>query len=131
MALTQASSRLIGQRILGYSKTFTQLTAPASTDHIHVPGALFHAFQVTVADIDTNVTLTIDGSNDGTSFGILPLSSTAVTNLAVTTNVATITANGTYILIVEVPTPFVRFTFAGETGGDSSATLDVIYEGRS
>lgn len=133
MALTQATQGSIAvNRILNYSKTFAQLTAPGSTDHIHVPGTRRHTFQVTVAEIDTNVGVTVDGSIDGTNFFIMPVKGFTATGISYTNEIATITGNGTYLIYAEeIVADFVRFTFASESGGDSSATLDVKYLGYS
>ena len=131
MALVQASEKRVNKHLNQWTKTFTQLTAAGSTDHIHVPGARNHVFQVLVADIDTNVIVRADGSNDGTNFGEMTISNTAVTGAtSITNNRITITANGTYLIVVKnTLTPYVRFTFVSESGGDASVTLDVKYLG--
>lgn len=132
MALTQATQKVVSSNpgIVQWTKTFDQLITAGSTDHIHVPGATNHVFQVTVAAINTNVIVEASGSNDGTSFGVMTLDSTAVTGISgIANNRATITANGTYLLNVRnTPTPYTRFTFVSETGG-SAATIDVKYLG--
>lgn len=113
-----------------WTKTFTQLVAAGSTDHIHVPGARNHVFQLLLAAVNTNVIVEIQGSHDGTNFGVLSMDNTAVTGVSgISANRATITANGTYFFVAKnVTTPYVRFTFVSESGG-TAATLDVKYLG--
>lgn len=132
MALTQAVQGMVAPGILTYSKTFTQLVAAGSTDHIHVPGVKNHTFQLLLASSDTNVIVEIQGSHDGTNFGVLTMDNTAVTGVSgISSNRATITADGTYLFTAKnVSVPYVRFTFVSESGG-AAATLDVKYEGYS
>lgn len=109
--------------------TFTQLTAAGNTSSVKVNSMVNHTFQVTVAAINTNVIVSIEGSNDDSSFSILPLDGTPVTGLTIgaATNLATITANGTYSLVLKnVATQFIRFDFVSESGG-AAATIDVTY----
>ncbi len=132
MALTTSTQKVITSNpgITQWTKTFTQLDTPGSTDHISVPGTKRHTFQVTVAEIDTNVGVTIDGSIDGTNFFIMPVKGFTATGISETNEITTITSNGTYLIYAdEVIVSFVRFTFASESGGDSSATIDVKYLG--
>ena len=132
MALSEAVQKVVGTKsgLTQWTKTFTQLTTPGSTDHIHVPGTRRHTFQVTVAEIDTNVGVTIDGSIDGTNFFVMPVKGFTATGISYTNEIATITSNGTYLIYAEeIAVSYVRFTFASESGGDSSATIDVKYLG--
>ncbi|KKL45107.1 hypothetical protein LCGC14_2358970 [marine sediment metagenome] len=132
MGLSQATQKVVSSNagLTQWTKTFTQLTTPGSTDHIHVPGTRRHTFQVTVAEIDTNVGVTIDGSIDGTNFFVMPVKGFTATGISYTNEIATITGNGTYLIYAEeIAVSYVRFTFASESGGDSSATIDVKYLG--
>ena len=81
-----------------YTRTYTQLTAAGSTASTEVSNLSQHSFQVKVASINTNVVVNVDGSMDGTNFFTVPLVNTAVASLALSANLATITANGTYLL---------------------------------
>lgn len=117
--------------------TFTQLTAPGVTAAEDVKGFKTHAFQVKVASINTDVVVGAQGSFDGTNYFTLPFltiaSGLAVTGLSVgaTTNLATITANGTYVLAYqEIPLKYIKFNFSAENGG-TAATIDVVYHGTS
>lgn len=112
--------------IFAWDNTATQLTAPGVTTAVDVLGSKNHTFQVTVAAVNTNITAKIEGTVDGTSYFILPLESTAVTGLTITAHVATITANGTYLLYVkDVAITNIRFRFATESGG-TAATVNAI-----
>ena len=132
MALTEASLKPVSSNhgLTQWTKTFTQLTAAGSTDHIHVPGVRNHIFQLLLASSDTNVIVEIQGSHDGTNFGVLSMDNTVVTGVSgISANRATITADGTYLFVAKnVPTPYVRFTFVSESGG-TAALLDVKYLG--
>lgn len=129
MVVTQGSTSTSGVQWI--SDDYTQLIAAGVTGATKVKGIRNHTFQVTVAAINTNVIVSVDGSADGTSFGELTMDSTAVTGLAITTNRATITANGTYIITVKnTPLHSVKFNFISESGG-AAATLDVVYYGQS
>jgi len=112
--------------------TFTTLTGapPEATASFDVIGFKQHAMAVTIATIDTNVIVELEGSHDGTLFFDLPLDSeTPVTGLAVTTNRATITANGTYVLLVkDTPIKHIRLNFVSESGG-TDATVTAVYHG--
>ena len=83
-----------------------------------------------VASINTNVVVNVDGSMDGTNFFTVPLVNTAVASLALSANLATITANGTYLLQASGKMKYVRLTWVSEAGG-TAATLDVVYFGGS
>lgn len=112
-----------------WTETFTQLVAPGVTDEVSVEGAKNHTTSVTVASINTNVLLQVEGSVDGTNYFKLPLEDVVVSGLAITSNVATITANGTYLLYVkDVTIKNIRTNFVSESGG-TAATIDVLYLG--
>lgn len=129
MVVTQGSTSTSANHWI--SDDYTQLTAAGVTAATKVKGMRSHTFQVTLANKNTNVIVGIQGSTDGTSFGELSLDSTAVTGLAITTNRATITADGIYIITVKnTPLHSVKFNFISESGG-TTATLDVVYYGQS
>lgn len=131
MAITTVTTGSPARGILKYSKTFDQLTAPGSTDHINIPGARFHTFQVTLANKDTNVVISVDGSLDGTNFFTMPVKDFTATGISYTNEVATITADGVYLIYVEdVVVEDIRATFVSEAGG-TAATVDIKYLGRS
>lgn len=112
-----------------WTETFTQLVVPGVTDEVSVEGAKNHTTSVTVASINTNVLLQVEGSVDGTNYFKLPLEDVVVSGLAITSNVATITANGTYLLYVkDVTIKNIRTNFVSESGG-TAATIDVLYLG--
>lgn len=112
-----------------WTETFTQLVAPGVTDEVSVEGAKNHTTSVTVASINTNVLLQVEGSVDGTNYFKLPLEDVVVSGLAITSNVATITANGTYLLYVkDVTIKNIRTNFVSESGG-TAATIDILYLG--
>lgn len=128
MVVTQGSSSTSPMWI---SDDYTQLTAAGVTDATKVRGMKNHTFQVTLANKNTNVIVSVDGSTDGTSFGELTMENTAVAGLAITTNRATITVDGTYLIVVKnTSLHSVKFNFISESGG-STATLDVVYLGQS
>ena len=128
MVVTQGSSSTSPMWI---SDDYTQLTAVGLTDATKVRGMKNHSFQVTVAAINTNVVIGLQGSTDGTSFGELSLDNTAVATSAITLNRATITSNGTYIYTVKnTSLHSVKFNFISESSG-TDATLDVVYIGQS
>lgn len=112
-----------------WTETFTQLVVPGVTDEVSVEGAKNHTTSVTVASINTNVLLQVEGSVDGTNYFKLPLEDVVVSGLAITSNVATITANGTYLLYVkDVTIKNIRTNFVSESGG-TAATIDILYLG--
>ena len=131
MSLESAENKSVsrGAGILQYTKTFTQLVAPGDTASIHVPGTRFHTFAVTAASVDTNATVRVEGSIDGTNFFTLPVKDFTATGVSYTNEEAIITADGTYLVYAEdVAVEYVQFTFVGETGG-TAATIDVKYLG--
>jgi len=107
-----------------WTETATQLTAVGVTDSVTIEGSTDHTVQVTVATIDTNVVIQLEGSVDGTNFFILPIEDSTVSGLAISANVVTITANGTYLLYVkETAIKQIRLNFVSEAGG-AAATID-------
>lgn len=110
-----------------WTETATQLAAPGNSDVLNVEGATDHTAQVTVAAIDTTAVVQLEGSVDGTNYMILPLEGAVISGLAITANVATITANGTYLLYVkDVAIKNLRLKFVSETGG-TAATIDTKF----
>ena len=66
---------------------------------------------VTVAEIDTNVVVRLDGSIDGTNYAPIIAAQT-------------ITSNGTSVYSVsDRPVKFIKAVFVSESGGDGSATV--------
>ncbi len=107
--------------------TATQLVATGNSDAVSVEGATDHTAQITVAAINTNVQVQLEGSVDGTNYMILPLEGAVISGLAITANVATITANGTYLLYVkDVAITNLRLKFVAEVGG-TAATIDTKF----
>lgn len=110
-----------------FTETSTQLTATGNTDSVSVEGSRDHTAQLTIASINTNVVVQLEGSVDGTNFFILPLEGVVISGLAITANVATITANGTYLLYVkDVAITKIRLKFVSESGG-TAATIDTKF----
>lgn len=129
MVVTQGATGGSGTHWI--SDVYTQLTAAGLTDATKVLGMRNHTFQVVLAAKNTNVIFGISGSTDGTSFGEVPLDFTATASAAITANRITLTANGTYIVMIKnTPLHSVKFNFISEAGG-AAATLDVTYLGQS
>lgn len=114
------------------SKTFSQLTAAGTTSSEDVSGVNNHNVSVTVASINTNVIIALEGSLDGTNYFEIPVdNSSDVATGALTLNRMTITANGTYSLHVKnYSLNSIRLNFVSEAGG-SAATIDAVYQGTS
>ena len=105
----------------------TQLTAAGATSVIDVSGYSKCGYGFTVAAINTNVVVDIQGTIDGTNFFSVPLTSGAMANLAITANQATVTANGTYYIgTSDIPLYQVKFNFVSESGG-TAATIDADF----
>jgi hypothetical protein len=97
----------------------TQLTAPGSTTPINVADYSDGCYGFTVANINTNVVVRVEGTIDGTNWF----------NMAATDT--TITANGTYRLDYSARSVYqVRFTFVSEAGG-AAATIDCDFIARA
>lgn len=110
-----------------FTETATQLTAAGNTGSVNVKGSNDHTAQITVATINTNVIVQLEGTIDGTDFFILPLEGVVISGLAITANVATITANGTFLLYVkDVGITEIRLKFVSESGG-TAATIDTKF----
>lgn len=111
------------------NQTISQLSEPSTSSMIDTGASVSHTFQVTVANINTNVVLNLLGSVDGISAGILIPDTGVVTGSAISNGVITITANGTYIYkIMNNPLTSVAVKFVSESGG-TDATVNVKYMG--
>lgn len=93
----------------------SQLSAPSSTSSRNMNGFNRAFITATVANINTNVVLRIEGSNDNSNW----------VNLSASDADTTITANGTYGFQYVGCPQHIRTTFVSESGG-TSATVDVI-----
>ena len=98
----------------GYDSTFdvaslTTLTEAGVTEAQKTTGA-YLSFQVTVADIGTNVVIRLEGSLDGTSYF----------NLSEGETDFTLTANGTYGYVLFAPVQFIRLRLVSVSGGAPS-----------
>ncbi len=78
-----------------------------------------HTMAVTVANVDTNVVVRLEGSFDGANWF----------NLAEDGSDLTITADGTYAIFSRVHARYVRGRFVSESGG-TNATVTFQYRGR-
>lgn len=107
----------------------TQLTAPGDTAEELVNSYSIYGYTFTVASIDTNVIVNLEGSIDQSNYAELPLSNTAVTGASITSNRMTVTANGTYTIYSTAPMVDVRFNWVSETGG-TAATIDCDFFAR-
>lgn len=93
-----------------------QLTAPSnSTNSRNMDGYSKGCIQILIANINTSVTLRVEGSNDNTNWF----------NLSTSNTDSTFTANGCYAFQFDSCPQHVRTTFVSEVGG-TSATIDVI-----
>ena len=96
--------------------TDTTLSAPGDGTVLQVASNNFFATKsytltVTVAAIDTNVVVRLDGSIDGTNYAPIIAAQT-------------ITSNGTSVQsVADRPVKFVKAVFVSESGGDNSATV--------
>ena len=91
--------------------TETQLTAPGVTPARSFAGMRAATCWVTVAAINTNVAIAVEGRpNAGGTFSAL--------------SSATITQNGTTTYTITAPAEALRFNFVSESGG-TAATIDV------
>jgi hypothetical protein len=86
--------------------TLDSLTAPGATSAQKSTGAHL-TFQVTVADIGTNVVVRFEGSLDGDNYF----------NLATGQVDYTLTANGTYGYVLYAPVHYVRVRLVSISGG--------------
>lgn len=107
----------MAQTILTYRQfaTETQLTATGATQALDVSLYSRVTCQYIVANINTSVTVRLEGSCDGTNWF----------NLSPTDTDTTKTANGTYAFVLDsIALHRVRFNFVSEAGG-TAATIDV------
>lgn len=104
---------------MGFFHAFTQLTAAGATAALNVGDLSTHILQYTVAGINDNVVLRMEGSVDGTNF--FNLSSEDVD--------VTVVANGTNAFVYDGRVNYIRGRFVSESGG-TDATVDFSYTGR-
>ena len=96
--------------------TDTSLSAPGDGTVLQVASNNFFATKsytltATVASINTNVVVRLDGSIDGTNYAPIIAAQT-------------ITNNGTSVYsVADRPVKFVKAVFVSESGGDNSATV--------
>lgn len=100
------------------ASAITQLTAPGASGWIATGKALNHTVALTVANIDTNIVVRIEGTIDGS----------LAFNLSDADSDTTITANGTYAFMATGSLTGIRVNFISEIGG-TAATIDAKYLG--
>jgi hypothetical protein len=115
---TDTSGNLTIVRV-ALSNTWTQLTEPGSTTGFATPGKTDHTVAATVAAINTNVVVRVEGSVDNTSWFNLDASETDTT----------ISSNGTRGFKFTGALAYIRLTFVSESGG-TAATIDAKYLGQ-
>lgn len=98
--------------------TFTTLTAPGNSLPVGGNGNSLHTFFVTIANINTSVTIKFEGSVDKTNWA----------NLDDEEALLTYTTNGTRKVWFTGLTKYVRVVFVSEVGG-TAATIAVKYIG--
>jgi hypothetical protein len=105
--------------LTGFEETaLGTLEAPGVTDSISYKGCSAYTFTITVADINTSVTVRVEGwsEEEGTWVNMHTLGEDTV-----------ITANGSYKLFYEGEDPILlRFNFVSEAGG-TDATISVLF----
>ena len=123
-------SKALGTGIHYKDTTFAQLTAPGNSTSEDCVGLKNHVIAVTVASVDTNVVVEMEGSHDGTNWFDVPIDSqSAVAGMSLATNRGTITVNGTYGLVAKsTPLKNIRLNWVSEAGG-TAATVDAVYHG--
>lgn len=125
-------NKIFGEGAFYKDNTFAQLSAPGATSALDVSGLKNHTFQVTVATINTNVILAIEGSNDGTNFFEVPAGpqvNVIVTGMTHASGRYTITANGNYRIVAQNESiKHIRLRFVSESGG-TTATISPVYHG--
>lgn len=95
------------------------LSAPGVTAALPVSAYQEHVIQCKVTNVNTNVVLRIEGSNDGTNFF----------NLSETEEDTTITADGTYGFKYSGLVEYIRVRMVSEDGG-TDVTVTSTYSGR-
>lgn len=104
----------------------TQLTAPGDTSEELVNNAGVYGYTFTVASVDTNVIVNLEGSIDQSNYAELSIENTAMTGASISVNRMTITVNGTYEIWTKAPMKDVRFNIISESGG-TAVTIDVDF----
>jgi len=102
-------------RAKGTTITHAQLTAAGVTDVVKALSCNAIIYAYTIASIDTDVTLRLEGSVDNTSF--FNMDADEVDTIQ--------TADGTYAFRFDGEVPYTRFRFVSETGG-TGVTVDVV-----
>lgn len=82
-----------------------------------------HTFYITASSITSGGTLSIQVSYDGTNWATATLLTTAVAGIAISNNIVTISANGTYALRIEGKHKYVRVNLLTRTDGTYTATI--------
>lgn len=100
------------------ASAITQMTAPGASAWIATGKALNHTIALTVANIDTNVVVRIEGTIDGID----------AFNLNTSGIDTTLTANGTYGFKYTGSLTGIRVNFVSESGG-TAATINAKYLG--
>jgi hypothetical protein len=114
--ITGSAAQIAGDYFV---KSFDQIAAVGVTDAIQINGLANHTFQVTTADIDTNVIIRLEGSLDNSNWG----------NIAADGADETITTDGTTLFSrSNLPLEYVRVRFVSESG-TTTPTVDVAYAG--
>ena len=115
-ATAATTLRTVAARNTDVTHTETQLTAAGQTTARSFSGYRYLACTYTVASINTNVVVQLEGRLTGSSNWVtLDPSQTSTT----------ITANGTYGFRAILTVEDIRFNFVSESGG-TAATIDVI-----
>lgn len=110
-----ATYELFQYRDEGKALTLAQLTAAGASDTIHFVGCDNVVFAYTIASINTNVVVRVDGSLDNTNWFNLDMDEDTITQIA----------NGTYSFQYQGRVPWLRFYFVSEAGG-TDVTVDVL-----
>ena len=111
----QTSADSISTTVSQVSFTETQLTAVGTTTSRSMVGYNQALITATVANINTNVVVRVEISNDGTNW----------TNASVLNTDTTITTNKTEAFVFSGCPANIRFNFVSESGG-TAATINVI-----
>ena len=116
--LIGGASKYMVIRDTNTASSITQLTEPGASSWISTGKSINHTIVVTIAAINTNVVLRIEGTIDGTN----------AFNLSDSDTDTTITANGSYAFMASGILTGIRVNFVSESGGTDS-TVDAKYLG--
>ena len=81
--------------------THAAVTASGTGTALTAQGMKNISVQIVATSVSSGGVFALEGSLDGTSFGVLTPKTTAAANLAVSNRLFTVSANGTYILEYE------------------------------